>query len=121
MIGRCFKPSETKLDFGHVQATLGWVGGIGIGAPGPAKATVLGWVGGIGIGAPGPAKATVLGWVGGIGIGAPGPAKATVLGWVGGIGIGAPGPEATATLVETVKTAARMANWNLMLFKVMDV
>jgi hypothetical protein len=44
-----------------------------------------------------------------------------VLGWVGGIGIGAPGPEATATLVETVKTAARMANWNLMLFKVMDV
>jgi hypothetical protein len=102
MIGRCFKPSETKLDFGHVQATLGWVGGIGIGAPGPAKATVLGWVGGIGIGAPGPAKATVLGWV-------------------GGIGIGAPGPEATATLVETVKTAARMANWNLMLFKVMDV
>jgi hypothetical protein len=30
-----------------------------------------------------------------------------------------PGPEATATLVETVKTAASMANFNLKLFEVM--
>jgi hypothetical protein len=40
-------------------------------------------------------------------------------GWVGGSGMGIPGPEATATLVETVKTAASMANWNLKLFAVM--
>jgi len=76
----------------------------------------------MGIGIPGPAKAAALGGcVGGMGIGIPGPAKAEINegGCVGGSGTGMPGPEATATLVETVKMAARIANCNLKLFEVM--
>jgi hypothetical protein len=72
---------------------------------------------------PGPAKAEINegGCVGGSGTGMPGPAKAEINegGCVGGSGTGMPGPEATATLVETVKMAARIANCNLKLFEVM--
>jgi hypothetical protein len=80
---------------------------------------VVGAVGGIGAGIPGPAKATVVGAVGGIGAGIPGPAKATAVGAVGGIGAGIPGPEAKAALVESVRRAVSMPNWNLKLCDVM--
>jgi hypothetical protein len=53
----------------------------------------------------------------------PGPSKAAIadkVGCVGGGGMGIPGPLAKATLLESTRTAARMAKWNLKLFDVMD-
>jgi hypothetical protein len=120
--------SNKKRDFGNVHAMVGAVGGMGTGIPGPANATLataVGAVGGMGTGIPGPAKATLVaavGAVGGMGTGIPGPAKATLaaaVGAVGGMGTGMPGPEARATLVESVRTAVRMPNWNLKLCDVM--
>jgi hypothetical protein len=37
------------------------------------------------------------------------------------MGIGIPGPEAKAMLVEAVRTAARMANWKVVLFEIVDM